>query len=289
MACPCASRSAWPSAGRTLNGDRASEDKAITLGHPSYVWRFGQERRLDLIRRYVPLEHRTILDVGCGLGMYVRAFRRFSQDVYGVDIDVEKVIQASRELPNISAAPAENLPYPSGMFDAVLLHEVIEHVADDGQALSEAVRVLREPERGENGNGRHGGRLVVFAPNRLYPFETHGVYWRGHYHFGNIPLANYLPARLRRHLCPHVRAYTAHELRGLLAAHPVRLVVHTQIYPGYDNVARRHPALGRLLRGATYFLEHTPLRLFGLSHFVVVEKLGTSRAEAQLPSSTSVW
>jgi SAM-dependent methyltransferase len=273
-----------------LEGNWVSEEKAIALGHPSYVWRFGQERRLDLIRRYVPLEGRTILDVGCGLGMYVRAFRRFSQDVHGVDIDVEKVLQASRELPNISAAPAENLPYPSGMFDAVLLHEVIEHVTDDRQALAEAVRVLREPGGGvEDGKGRNGGRLVVFAPNRLYPFETHGVYWRGHYHFGNIPLVNYLPARLRQQLCPHVRAYTVHELRRLLAAQPVKLVVHTQIYPGYDNVARRHPALGRLMRGVTYFLEHTPLRLFGLSHFIVAEKQGPSGSEPGPQNSRSVW
>jgi len=78
------------------------QDRAITLGHPSYVWRFGQERRLDLIRRSMSLEGRRILDVGCGLGMYVRALRIFSQDVHGVDIDEEKVAEASQELPNRS-------------------------------------------------------------------------------------------------------------------------------------------------------------------------------------------
>jgi hypothetical protein len=36
---------------------------------------------------------------------------------------------------------------------------------------------------------------------------------------------------------------------------------------------RRRPALGRWLRMVTYFLEHTPLRLLGLSHFVVVERV----------------
>jgi len=259
-----------------------SEDKAICLGHPSYVWGFGQERRLELIRRYAPLEDRAILDVGCGLGMYVRAFRRYSRQVHGVDIDADKVAEASRELPNIQVAPAEVLPYPSGTFDVVLLHEVIEHVTSDRQAIAEAVRVLRNPVAAawlphSKSEGAPlptpGGRLVLFAPNRLYPFETHGAYWRGQYHFGNIPLVNYLPDRWRARFCPHVRAYTARDMRRLLAGQPVKVVIHTQIFPGYDKLVRRHHSLGRLARGITYLLEHTPLRVLGLSHFLVAEKV----------------
>jgi SAM-dependent methyltransferase len=224
---------------------------------------------MDLICRYVPLENRLILDAGCGLGMYVRAFRRFSPDVHGVDIDEAKVVEASQELPNIRAAAAENLPHPDGMFDVVLSHEVIEHVSDDRRAIAEAVRVLRSAE--PNG-GRCGGRLVLFAPNRLYPFETHGAYWGGRYHYGNIPMVNYLPDQWRARFCPHVRAYTRHSLRQLLAGLPVRVIVHTQIFAGYDKIARRHPILGRALRGITYTLERTPLRALGLSHFLVAEK-----------------
>jgi SAM-dependent methyltransferase len=251
------------------------DDKAISLGHPSYVWQFGQERRMTLIRRFVSLENQAILDVGCGLGIYVRAFRRYSSDVHGIDIDPGKIAAASRELPNLCVASAEDLPYPSGAFDVVLSHEVIEHVGTDRQAIAEAVRVLRYPEPSK---GRPGGRLVVFAPNRLYPFETHGAYWRGQYRFGNIPLVNYLPNRWRTRFCPHVRAYTRADLRLLLAGQPVRIVVHTQIFPGYDKVVRRRPAIGGLLRRTTYLMEHTPMRLLGLSHFLVVEKLGAPQA-----------
>ena len=245
------------------------QEKAIALGHPSYVWRFGQERRLDLVRRHVVLEGHSILDVGCGVGMYVRAFRRFSDDVHGVDVDGEKLAEVGRELPNLCVSAAEALPYADGVFDVVLSHEVIEHVADDRRSLTEAVRMLRCPEPVA---GTPGGRLVIFAPNRLYPFETHGFFWRGRYRAGNIPLVNYLPGRWRARFCPHVRAYTRRDLRRLLDGLPVRIVAHTQIFPGYDKIVHRRPALGRWLRRATYFLEHTPLRLLGLSHFVVVER-----------------
>ena len=236
--------------------------KAITLGHPSYVWRFGQDRRLARIEQYAPLEGKRILDAGCGVGMYVRAFRQFSDQVYGIDVDPDKIAEASRELPNLQVAPAESLPFEDNFFDVVLSHEVLEHVADDRAAACEAVRVLRP-----------GGRLVVFVPNRLWFFETHGAYWRGAYHFGNIPLVNWLPDALRNKFAPHVRAYTGKQLRALFEGLPVRMVIHTQVYPGYDNLLQRRPALGKILRAITYTAERTPLRAFGLSHLLVVKKV----------------
>jgi len=236
-------------------------DEAITLGVPSYVWREGQERRLRLMRQYVSLEGACILDVGCGLGLYIRRFRDFSDDVHGVDIDSAKVREVSATLPNIKQALAEQLPYPDETFDVLLSHEVLEHVSDDRAAVREAHRVLRP-----------GGRLIVFVPNRLYPFETHGIYWRGKYHYGNIPLVNYLPDALRARLCPHVRAYTYRGLRRLFERLPGRIVVHRYLFAGYDNIVARRPALGRLLRRVTYTLEDTPLRFLGLSHFVVYER-----------------
>lgn len=247
---------------RDRNVSDEQEVKAISLGHPSYVWRFGQDRRLDLIQRYAGLQGKRILDVGCGLGTYMKKLRAFSDEVYGVDIDPEKIAQAQEQLEHVFLAPAEELPFPDAYFDVVLLHEVLEHVADDRQAVCEAYRVTEA-----------SGRIVIFVPNRLYPFETHGVYWRGKYHFGNIPLVNYLPLCLRNRFCPHVRTYTVRSLRRLFVGLPHHVIVHTQIYPGYDNVAYRYPALARVLRKVTYALENTPVRIVGLSHLLVVEKV----------------
>jgi len=236
---------------------------SIERGRPSYSWRSGQDRRLEMVRRFVPLENARILDIGCGIGTYVRRFRTYSDDVYGVDVEPDRVEEASQTLPNISLAPGEHLPFPDDFFDVVFSNEVIEHVEDDRQTIREAVRVTRP-----------GGTIVIFAPNRLYPFETHGAYLGGHYVFGNIPLVNWFPDPVRNRLAPHVRAYTQHGIRSLFRGLPVRLVHHRVIYPGFDNLSARHRRVGSVVRRGLYTAESTPLHTFGLSHFVVVRKQG---------------
>lgn len=236
--------------------------RAAARGRPSYSWAFGQERRFRLMLPHLAKLPSPMLDVGCGVGVYVRRFREYGIPAFGADLEWDHLSEAAMAGTPAAASIAEALPFADDVFGTVLLHEVIEHFANDSAALREAVRVTRP-----------GGRLLVFAPNRLYPFETHGVYWRGRYVFGNIPLVGYLPDSLRRRLCPHVRAYTVAGLRRLLAPLPVRTLLHVQIYPGYDKISRRQPRLAGAARAMTYLLEHTPLRHFGLSHFLVLEKL----------------
>jgi hypothetical protein len=45
------------------------------------------------------------------------------------------------------------------------------------------------------------------------------------------------------------------------------------IFGAYDNIIARQPAVGRILRSILQALEKTPLRILGLSHFWVVERL----------------
>jgi SAM-dependent methyltransferase len=245
-------------------GERDPE-LAARRGEPSYVWRAGQERRLGIIVAGAGDRARgRVLDDGCGVGEYLARLALRARQAHGVEFDFTRArASLSRAAPaHVVDAAGENLPYASATFDLVLSHEVLEHVDDDHAAVHEIARVLRP-----------GGRLVMFVPNRGYPFETHGVYWRGQYVFGNIPLVNYLPGSLRRRLVPHVRAYTRAGVARLLEGLPLRVVSGTVIFGAYDNLIARWPRLGRLLRGLLQALEATPLRGFGLSHVLVMEKL----------------
>lgn len=237
-------------------------EKAAMRGNPSFVWRAGQERRLDMIREAAG-ERRfgRVFEDGCGVGMYLARLAQESQQAIGLEIEFERAADAHQLAKQVLCGAGEYLPFPENTFDLILSHEVLEHVQDDSKAVREIVRSLKP-----------GGRLVLFVPNRGYPFETHGIYWRGKYHFGNIPLVNYLPRGLRNKLAPHVRIYSRRDLAKLFQGLPVRMVEQKVIFGAYDNIIARRPAIGKILRGVLQTLEKTPLRGFGLSHFWVVEK-----------------
>lgn len=239
------------------------QPEAALRGEPSYVWRAGQERRLQMIAQYASLERALVLEAGGGIGMYARQIReRYQANVVLFDIEDRRVAQARSATPHALLADAGQLPFASDSFDTVLSNEVLEHVQDDRQALREMSRVLKP-----------GGRAVIFCPNRWYPFETHGHFWRGRYHFGNTPLINWLPDVARDRLAPHVRAYTRRGLLALLEGCPVRIVRWRRIYGGYDNLVRRFGGPARIMRDLLQGLEGGPLDLWGLSHLLVLEKL----------------
>jgi SAM-dependent methyltransferase len=236
--------------------------KAALRGAPSYVWRAGQERRLGMILSAAGerAAGRILVD-GCGVGAYLAHLALDARQTVGLDIELERAQEAHARTEQVICAAGEQLPFPTNYFDLVLSHEVLEHVQNDRQAIDEIVRVLSP-----------GGRLVLFCPNRGYPFETHGIYWRGRYHFGNIPLVNYLPRRYRDRLAPHVKVYSPRDLEDLFSGLPVKFIERTVVFGAYDNIIARSRAAGHVLRDLTQWLEKTPMRVLGLSHFWVVEK-----------------
>ena len=237
--------------------------KAALRGEPSYVWRAGQQRRLDMIIKASGERIKgMILENGCGVGMYVEHLSPFGGTIIGLEYDFERTTEAHINSPHILNAAGEFVPLPSSTFDLILSHEVIEHVQDDRAAISEMIRLLKP-----------GGRVVLFCPNRGYPFETHGIYWNGKYSFGNKLFVNYLPRSLRDKLAPHVRVYSKRDLQKLFEGSPIKFIERTIVFGAYDNLIARFGPLGKVLRAILQFLEKTPLKMLGLSHFWVVEKL----------------
>jgi SAM-dependent methyltransferase len=238
-------------------------DKAALRGEPSYVWRDGQQRRLEMILKAADSREKgVLLENGCGIGMYIEKLKPFGGEVHGLEYDYPRGLEAAENHENILCAAGEELPYPENFFDLILSHEVIEHVQNDKISIQEMVRTLKV-----------GGRITLFCPNRWYPVETHGIYWKGKYKFGNIPFVNYLPRKLRDKLAPHVEVYTQKELGKLFNGLPVKFVEKKVIFGAYDNIIQRMPKFGKLIRKILQALEATPFQHFGVSHYWVVEKV----------------
>jgi ubiquinone/menaquinone biosynthesis C-methylase UbiE len=248
--------------------------KFALLGKPGTYFTYGFERRLEMIQKRVDLEGKKILDMGCGEGVWTFRFAEITdpKNVYGSDFDVDQ-IKSIRNLTdkgrggippeNFVGCPGENLDFEDNTFDIVFHNEVLEHVQDDKKTIEECLRVLKP-----------GGLMIFFTPNTLWPFEQHGMFFRGKYYWGNIPLLPYMPNFIYKKLAPHVRNYGSWTLKRILkeANGEKEIVLFTQIFSGFDGLIRRFGVVGKVIQKIIHFLEKTPLHIFGISHFVIVKK-----------------
>jgi hypothetical protein len=67
--------------------------------------------------------------------------------------------------------------------------------------------------------------------------------------------------------------YSFSDLDRLFAGLPVRFEERTVIFGAYDNIIARWPTIGRILRAILQAMESSPLRVLGLSHFWVIERI----------------
>jgi SAM-dependent methyltransferase len=230
--------------------------------------------RLDLISALLPpLAGLRVLDAGCGGGEYVRALAERGADAIGVECVEEKLAAAWRLPPEaarrIRRGGVEHTGLAAGCLDAVLLNEVLEHVPDDAAALREAHRVLRP-----------GGHLLVLSPNRLHPFETHGVFARrsGRRISHATPFVPWVPLAIGRRIFRYwARNYWPGELRWLVRRAGFEVARTGFLWPTFENISGRQPRWMRpvlpLLRGASAIAERAPcLRAFGASQWILARR-----------------
>jgi ubiquinone/menaquinone biosynthesis C-methylase UbiE len=248
----------------------SKDTKYAHLGKPGSTFSKGFQRRLEKVTQKIDIRDKKILDQGCGEGVWLRAFSNFTEpiNIFGSDIDAESIQDLKKQnkdlsIPdtNLKVCPAEKLDFQSSIFDIVFSNEVLEHVDDDILAVEEVYRVLKA-----------GGDFVIFTPNRLWPFETHGIFWRGKYIWGNIPFVPWLPNFLYKKLAPHVRNYSDGRLKKLFPKNKWEVVHHSHIFPGFDGAVRRWGVIGKSIQKFFHLLEKTPLQIFGISHFLIVRK-----------------
>jgi SAM-dependent methyltransferase len=116
-----------------------------------------------VIEPYVRRDH-TILDIGSGSGwllreMWIAGF----QHLQGVDPYIKEDVMCA---PGVTVRKAE-VQEIRGLFDCVMLHHVLEHLADPGAMLRRARDLLRP-----------GATVLVRTPVAgTYAWRTYGTHW----------------------------------------------------------------------------------------------------------------
>jgi SAM-dependent methyltransferase len=112
------------------------------------------------VRDYLPDPLRSLLDVGCNVGAWLKDCARDfpSCRLAGIEINEPAMKQAQLQVPSaeIHHTGAENIPFPDPSFQVVTCLEVLEHLPEElrATAFREMHRVL-EP----------GGRLIMTVPH----------------------------------------------------------------------------------------------------------------------------
>lgn len=98
----------------------------------------------DAFRAFLPPPGRRTLEVGCGEGRIARELTALGHRVTAVDL-VAPLLDAARErssAAHYARAQAEALPFADGVFDRVVVYNVLMDVADMPAAVAEMARVL---------------------------------------------------------------------------------------------------------------------------------------------------
>jgi 2-polyprenyl-3-methyl-5-hydroxy-6-metoxy-1,4-benzoquinol methylase len=184
--------------------------------------RASARRLLDLIARHT--SGRRLLDAGCGHGLLLDEARRRGFEVMGLEISRHAARHARGLGLEVLEVPLEAFEVPpDGRFDAIVLADVIEHLADPQAALDRCVELLRP-----------GGVLCVVTPDPSSPVaRLAGSRW-----WGFLPAHTFLlPRRTLRELL---------SARGLVLLAEAPLVRTFSLGYWMSGMAERLGSLGTL-------------------------------------------
>ncbi len=141
---------------RAAYSRRAEDDARYSWFNPGYQFMIqARERRiLNGLSRYgcTALESKTVLEVGCGTGQWLRDFIKWGarpENITGIDLLPDRVWHARQLCPatvNVQCATAARLPFSNESFDVVLQSTLFTSILDEAlrhRVAAEMLRVVR--------------------------------------------------------------------------------------------------------------------------------------------------
>ncbi|MBU1023315.1 class I SAM-dependent methyltransferase, partial [bacterium] len=184
--------------------------RKISPGKPADVGDFLLERRLRLLRKYIPnlAKLDRVLDYGCGNGAQTLLIAELANHIDALEISPEHYTMAVENLRGIKNIKThlydgDKIPFEDNSFDLIYSFEVLEHTQDERKSLIEIHRVLKP-----------GAPLLMTVPNKWWIFETHGANLP-YLKWNRVPFFSWLPKSLHSRWS-RARIYTKSEISKLL-------------------------------------------------------------------------
>ncbi len=78
--------------------DYQPSPQAADRGEPSYIWRAGQQRRLEMIKSAAGYRIQgKFLEIGCGIGLYLEHLIPLGCEVVGLEFDFQRAVEAKKK------------------------------------------------------------------------------------------------------------------------------------------------------------------------------------------------
>src|SRR3989344_5299148 len=120
-----------------------------------------------LFNRFAMTKGTTVVDVGCGRGDFIEAFRKLDLNAIGLDREIVTLNDPSIDFHGNINFEKDNFPLPDATVDVVFSKSVIEHIHNLEQFMHEIKRILKP-----------GGRVIIMTPglaNLLKLSDFHDV------------------------------------------------------------------------------------------------------------------
>lgn len=132
-----------------------------------------KERLPTLVSLLSPKKEDIILDVGAGTGWIASSVAKYSDEVFALEPNGEKVEHIKAKHPEVKAfsAMANSIPFPPNYFDKAFVVYAFHHFPDQEDALEEFRRVIK------NGgllliNESYGRSPGIWLEKKLLGLET---------------------------------------------------------------------------------------------------------------------
>ncbi len=108
----------------------------------------SQEKRLiqHLVSSW-PRRRQSLLDIGCGTGVFLELFWESGFDVYGIDASAAMISRARERmghLADLHLGKAQHLPFDDNEFDFSAMITLLEFCDDPREVIKEAARVTKK-------------------------------------------------------------------------------------------------------------------------------------------------
>lgn len=136
------------------------------------IWHRGRlSATLDFLKECQFKGNLKILDVGCASGWFISEIAHHypRHNFFGIDIYERAIDYAKKRYPNISfsCADAHKLPFSQDSFDLVICANVLEHVVNPKQILTEIKRVVK-PQ----------GKVIINMDSENFLFSLAWYLWK---------------------------------------------------------------------------------------------------------------